>query len=161
MTVSVAFRRDSDEEHREPRFEIPIPAGPNFVTANGLKNIEARISELEQCVSGETDGLRLAEAQRDLRYWRTRLATAQLAPPPAPGQVGIGSHVRFRLRGERRDMQVVGHDEAEPASNRIAFSSPLGRVLMGSEAGDVLGFGGDPDVLEIVEIQEAEPFQPV
>ena len=26
--MSVAFRRDSDEEHREPKFEIPLPAGP-------------------------------------------------------------------------------------------------------------------------------------
>ena len=29
--MSVAFRRDSDEEHKEPRFELPIPVGPNLL----------------------------------------------------------------------------------------------------------------------------------
>ena len=27
--MSVAFRRESDEEHKEPKFEIPLPSGPN------------------------------------------------------------------------------------------------------------------------------------
>ena len=34
--MSVAFRRESDEEHLEPKFELPIPPGPNLVTARGL-----------------------------------------------------------------------------------------------------------------------------
>jgi len=33
--MSVAFRRESDEEHKEPRFELPIPPGPNLVTRRG------------------------------------------------------------------------------------------------------------------------------
>ena len=28
--MSVAYRRDSDEEHFEPRFELPIPPGPTW-----------------------------------------------------------------------------------------------------------------------------------
>ena len=28
--MSVAFRRESDEEHLEPIFEIPLPPGPNW-----------------------------------------------------------------------------------------------------------------------------------
>ena len=35
--MSVAFRRESDEEHLEPKFEIPIPVGPNLVTARGAR----------------------------------------------------------------------------------------------------------------------------
>ena len=38
--MSVAFRRESDEEHKEPRFELPIPAGPNLVTEDGPKVID-------------------------------------------------------------------------------------------------------------------------
>ncbi|MGZ3172811.1 MAG: GreA/GreB family elongation factor, partial [Croceibacterium sp.] len=45
--MSVAFRRDSDEEHLEPKFELPIPPGPNLVTARGLQMIGDRIAELE------------------------------------------------------------------------------------------------------------------
>ncbi len=45
--MSVAFRRESDDEHLEPRFELPIPAGPNLVTAAGPALIAARVAELE------------------------------------------------------------------------------------------------------------------
>ncbi len=48
--MSVAFRRDSDEEHLEPKFELPIPPGPNFVTPAGLAQIEARVTELQALV---------------------------------------------------------------------------------------------------------------
>ena len=42
--MSVAFRRESDEEHLEPKFELPIPPGPNFVTPGGLAQIEGRVT---------------------------------------------------------------------------------------------------------------------
>ena len=42
--MSVAFRRNGDEEHLEPKFEVPIPPGPNLVTPAGLALIEARIA---------------------------------------------------------------------------------------------------------------------
>ena len=53
--MSVAFRRESDEEHLEPKFELPIPAGPNFVTPAGLAQIEARVAELEAAVEAASD----------------------------------------------------------------------------------------------------------
>ena len=40
--MSVAFRRESDEEHLEPKFELPFPPGPNLVTPRGLALIEGR-----------------------------------------------------------------------------------------------------------------------
>ena len=150
--MSVAFRRESDEEHKEPRFEIPIPVGPNMVTPSGLAQIEARVAELEALVATEADETRLAEAKRDLRYWRTRLATAQVAPPPPDGQAAIGSHVRFRLKGQVKTMQIVGDDEADPTNGRISFSSPLGRALIGAEVGDLVDFGGQAEAIEILAL---------
>jgi transcription elongation GreA/GreB family factor len=150
--MSVAFRRESDEEHKEPRFEIPIPVGPNMVTPAGLMQIEAQVAELEALVAVEADETRLAEAKRDLRYWRTRLATAQVAPPPPDGQAAIGSHVRFRLKGQVKTMQIVGDDEADPASGRISFSSPLGRALIGAEVDDLIDFGGQAEAIEILAL---------
>jgi transcription elongation GreA/GreB family factor len=150
--VSVAFRRESDEEHKEPRFEIPIPVGPNLVTPNGLDQIRARVREIEALAAGEADEARLGEIKRDLRYWHTRLATAQLAPEPAAGQVGIGSTVRFALKGATREMKIVGDDEADPTNGAISFSSPLGRALMGAEAGEHVDFGSVSDAIEILAI---------
>ncbi|WP_204313216.1 hypothetical protein, partial [Klebsiella michiganensis] len=52
--MSVAFRRESDEEHKEPKFELPLPPGPNLVTARGLALIEARAAALEAAVAAES-----------------------------------------------------------------------------------------------------------
>jgi transcription elongation GreA/GreB family factor len=154
--VSVAFRRDSDEEHREPRFELPIPPGPNLVTPAGLKQAETRVAELEARAAGDLDEAALAEVKRDLRYWRTRLATAQLAPPAPEGAVGFGSRVAFRLKGALRTMDIVGDDEADPAEGRLAFSAPLARALMGAAAGDRADFAGETDAIEVVEITRSD-----
>lgn len=150
--MSVAFRRESDEEHKEPRFELPIPVGPNLVTRSGLAQTAARVAELEAAVGSEQDATRLEEAKRDLRYWRTRLATAQLAPPPADDEVGFGSRVRFRHRGAVRSIDIVGDDEADPSSGRIAFSAPLARAMIGAGVGDLADFAGEEEAIEILEV---------
>src|SRR5688572_10242113 len=67
--MSVAFRRESDEEHLEPKFELPIPAGPNLVTARGLQLIEERIAELEASIAHSNDPAKIGSLQRDLSYW--------------------------------------------------------------------------------------------
>jgi len=152
--MSVAFRRDCDEEHLEPRFELPIPAGPNLVTAAGLAQIAAQVAALEAAVSAEADPLPLEAGKRALRYWRTRLATAQLAPPPPAGQAGFGSRVRFLMGGQARVIDIVGGDEADPAAGRLAFTAPLARALIGAQAGESFDFAGRADAIEVLEIGE-------
>jgi transcription elongation GreA/GreB family factor len=150
--VSVAFRRESDEEHKEPKFELPIPPGPNLVTARGLKLIEDRVAALEPQVAGMAEGEALDDAKRDLRYWRQRLATAQIAPAPPEDEVGFGSKVAILLNGKARDLQIVGEDEAHPAAGLLALSAPLAQALIGAGAGDMLPFGGREDAIEVVSI---------
>jgi transcription elongation GreA/GreB family factor len=151
--MSVAFRRESDEEHKEPRFELPIPPGPNLVTAAGLKQAEAQVAALEAKVAAETEELALADAQRGLRYWRTRLATAELAPPPPEGEAAFGSRVTFRLNGAERRVDIVGDDEADPAAGKLAFSAPLARALIGAAPGDFSDFNGARDSIKIVAVE--------
>lgn len=148
--MSVAFRRESDEEHKEPRFELPLPPGPNFVTAAGLRQAEDMVAALEAEVAAETDESTLADRQRSLRYWRTRLATAELAPPPPADEVAFGSRVTLRLNGQERTIDIVGDDEADPAAGKIAFSAPLARALIGTGPGDFADFGGRADALEVM-----------
>ncbi|MCY7398652.1 MAG: GreA/GreB family elongation factor, partial [Sphingomonas bacterium] len=134
--MSVAFRRESDEEHLEPKFELPIPPGPNYVTPAGLAQIEARVAALEAALAaGGTDDA-LKALKRDLRYWHQRHSSVIPAPPPAHGVVGIGSTVTFTLRDKPQVMTITGHDEAIPAQGKIAFSSPLARALLGLSSGD-------------------------
>ena len=148
--MSVAFRRESDEEHLEPKFELPIPPGPNLVTARGLRLIRAALAAREAALAAATDEEQRKQIGRELRYWGTRAATAQLAPVPDGTVVAFGTRVGFRLNGAERQVDLVGDDEAEPAAGRIAFSAPLARALMGAEPGDLADFGGKPDAIEIL-----------
>lgn len=154
--MSVAFRRDGDEEHLEPKFEIPIPPGPNLVTARGMALIGDRVAALEAEVAsldgrGEED-TDLKAARRELRYWQTRQVTAELVPAPSGETVEIGTSVTFRLNGKERTLAIVGDDEADPDAGRIAFSAPLARALMGAEVGELLDFGGREEAIEVLAI---------
>lgn len=151
--MSVAFRRESDEEHLEPKFEIPIPPGPNRVTARGLELIRAKVAELEALIPTLSDETEIAAAKRELRYWHTRQSTAEPMPVPDGRTVAFGTRVTFRLKGKERTLQLVGDDEADPAQNRIAFSAPLARAMMDAEAGDFADFGGEEDAIEVLGIE--------
>jgi transcription elongation GreA/GreB family factor len=150
--MSVAFRRDGDEEHLEPKFEIPIPPGPNRVTPRGLALIGERIVALEASLREIADDAELQAAKRDLRYWQTRQITAELVPAPDGSAVDFGTKVTFRLNGKTQVLAIVGHDEADPAGGSISFAAPLSRALMGGEAGDILPFGGREDAIEVLSI---------
>jgi transcription elongation GreA/GreB family factor len=143
--MSVAFRRESDEEHLEPRFELPLPAGPNHVTPRGLRQIEAKVAELTDV---QTD-----EAKRARRYWMTRLSTAQVAPPPPEGEIAIGARVTIRMGGKTRTIDIVGHDEADPETGRVPFAAPLAAALIGGEVGELVDFGGKAEAIEILTIE--------
>jgi len=149
--MSVAFRRESDEEHKEPRFERTIPNGPNYVTPRGLTLIAAQIAELEATLALAIDETEREGIARDLRYWHTRQVTAIEAPPPPPDEVAFGSRLRIRANTGERIIQIVGDDEADPATGRIPISAPLARALVGAAAGDRIDFGGGVEVLEILE----------
>ena len=150
--MSVAFRREGDEEHLEPKFEIPIPAGPNLVTAHGLTLIGQRVAACKAQLVEGGDELVINAARRDLRYWHTRQITAELVPVPSGETVEFGTTVTFRLNGKERVLTIVGDDEADPAAGLISFSAPLSRVLLGAEPGELLPFGAREDAIEIVAI---------
>lgn len=151
--MSVAFRRESDEEHLEPTFELPLPPGPNWVTARGLRLTREKVEALEAV---EMDGMAEDEAKklkRELRYWRTRLATAEVRSVPDGEAVAFGSRVTYSLNGKQRQICIVGDDEADPAEGRIAFSAPLARAMMDAEDGESVDFGGRTAALTILAIE--------
>lgn len=150
--MSVAFRREGDDEHLEPKFELPIPPGPNLVTARGLAQIHDKVAELEAALAGLSDETEIAACKRDLRYWHTRQATAELMAEPDGSQVAFGTTVTFALNDQTRTITIVGNDEADPAAGLLAFSAPLCRAMMGGEVGDLLDFANNPDAIEILAI---------
>ncbi|MBX3593669.1 GreA/GreB family elongation factor [Sphingomonas sp.] len=151
--MSVAFRREEDDAHREPEFELPIPVGPNLVTERGLALIAAKVAELKAAAEREDDADARKKLARDLRYWTTQHATARIAPAPDPGEAGVGSRVTVRRDGRVQRFRIVGHDEADPAADLLAFTAPLARAVMGAMAGERVDFGGRVEAVEVVEVE--------
>ena len=66
-----------------------------------------------------------------------RLRSAVIVEAPAAGsRVGLGSVVSLDDDGDTVRYTIVGADESDPAHGRISSSSPVGRALVGRDAGD-------------------------
>lgn len=154
--MSVAFRREIDEEHLEPKFELPIPSGINLVTLRGLALIGQRIADLEAQLHSTADEALRAGLQRDLRYWKTRQITAEVATQPAGDKVEFGTQVSVSLNGKPKTFCIVGDDEANPSKGLISFKAPLSRAMLGAQPGDSLPFGDVIDAIEILAIEVAK-----
>lgn len=117
---------------------------PNYVTAHGLLQLQNRVAELQAQHSAQSalvdnsDKQRLADLERDLRYFNQRLASAQVVTPAiSTEKVQIGSWVTFAdEQGTEQRVQLVGEDQADAAAGLINWASPLGRALLGAQLGD-------------------------
>ena len=151
--MSVAFRRESDDEHKEPEYELPIPVGPNLVTLRGLRLLGEEVARIEADVAATADEDARKKLQRRLRYFHTRQSTAEVQAPPTDGSIGIGSRVRYRLNKAEKTITIVGGDEADPALGTIAFFAPLARAMIGAEAGESVEYQGREDAITILSVE--------
>ncbi|TAL32395.1 transcription elongation factor GreA [Phenylobacterium sp.] len=150
--MAVAFTREEDYEAQAADLpDRPISAHANLVTASGLAAIEAALAAAREAYArAQTDGgisadrTAMARATRDLRYWGSRRASAQLTEPELQdGVVQFGRTVEIeREDGRRQSFRIVGEDEADPAKGSVSYVSPLARALMGKVVGDVAEVGG-------------------
>ncbi|WP_432769745.1 MAG: nucleoside-diphosphate kinase [Sphingopyxis sp.] len=151
--MSVAFRRESDDEHKEPEYELPIPVGPNLVTPRGLRLLGEEVARLETVIAATTEEDARKKLQRRLRYFHTRQATAEVQPPRADGSVGIGSRVTYRLNNSDKTITIVGGDEADPALGCVAYFAPLARALMGAEVGESVEYQDREDAIAVLAVE--------
>ncbi len=153
--MSRAFVKEPDGETFEALPERPVSEHPNFVTAEGLAQIERAMAAAEAAQAGAVraeDKAAIAAAQRDLRYWTARRSTAQVVEPAEDtDQVRFGSTVTVRRDdGRTQTFRIVGEDEADPAQGTLSHVSPMARALFNKSAGDVVTVG-DAEV-EIVTV---------
>ena len=69
----------------------------------------------------------------------SKLANAQIVDPKlvsAEGRCVFGATVDVEGKGEKATWQIVGEDEADIKAGRISYSSPIGKALIGKEAGE-------------------------
>ena len=156
--MSRAFVKE-DSAPPPPPLERPISSAPNLVTARGARLIDDEVARLEREIEAAGDEEEAAPFRRDLRYWLARRASAQLtAADPDPEAVGFGARVRIRRGGRESEVEIVGEDEADPDSGRLAWTSPLARALEEAEAGDVveLAAGGRTVPVEVLAVRAGD-----
>jgi transcription elongation factor GreB len=154
--VSKAFTKDDGPDAPEiARHRAPLPPGPNYVTAAGLRALRDELAHLDRTPPDADPGGAAWRAELE-----RRIATAVVASPPRDqSEVRFGAHVGLRhADGVTRALTIVGVDEADASVGRIAFVAPVARALLGRRLGDVVSIrapGGDNEV-EIVSVQYAD-----
>jgi transcription elongation GreA/GreB family factor len=108
--------------------------------------IEAELARLHRehaAAQDADDRPRLAKINRDLRYWTSRRATAQVVEPPRDAaEVRFGSTVTIaREDGRRQTYRIVGEDEADPSLGTLSYVSPVAQALLGKQVDDVVQAG--------------------
>jgi transcription elongation GreA/GreB family factor len=153
--MSKAFTKEA--EGGEVYDDLPDrPVSPhNLVTRKGLEMIEAELGRLHREHSAAQDAddrPKLTKINRDLRYWTSRRATAQVMEPPKDAaEVRFGSTVTIaRDDGRRQTYRIVGEDEADPSLGTLSYVSPVAQALMGKQVGDTVQAGtADAEIVAI------------
>lgn len=158
--MSRAFVKERDDAPTDSLPELRISDHPNYVTPRGLEAIDTKLAELGAALAAGPDEGEAALLQRDLRYWSTRHATAQLvsASDVPNNEVAFGSRVTLRRDGGVPEtIEIVGEDEADPAAGKIAWVAPFAAALIGAEPGDVVEVGPrkPPIDVEILSVENA------
>ena len=161
--MSRAFvNEDQAAAQADQPVERRVSDQPNYLTASGLRQLQQRVAELNalrselQAQDDRADKQRLADTERDLRYFSARVQSAQVvAAATSTDKVQIGSRVRFvDEQDQEHVVQLVGEDEADAGRGLINWGSPLGRALLGAGPGDEVVWrrpAGDQSI-EIIEI---------
>jgi transcription elongation GreA/GreB family factor len=162
--MSRAFVKGDDSDlSGEEVPERPISPDPNYVTAAGLAQLRAKYDALlaehaKLKAAGEDfDKPKLTAIERDLRYFSQRLDSAILVDVQNEprDEVHFGATVKAEADdGEVREFTIVGEDEADVATGKVSWLSPLAKALIGARKGDTVKWrrpAGDTD-LEIVAI---------
>ena len=165
--MNKAFVREADgddDESLEPSLKLP-PGTRNYITPAGHSRLR---DELEELVKRERPKVvevvawaasngdrsengdyiygkrRLREIDRRIRFLTRRLEIAEVVAPARQGdndQVFFGARVTVADGdGNENTYTIVGVDEADAASGRISWISPLARALLKAREGEVVRF---------------------
>jgi transcription elongation GreA/GreB family factor len=144
--MSRGFVKEDDLEHAGTDVpERPISAHPNYVTANGYALLQAESNKLDlarRALEANKDAPssldKLAIINRDLRYISARLESAIVTKPDiSASQALFGATVTVEdEEGEQHSYEIVGEDEADIKANKVSWTSPLAKALIGHKIGE-------------------------
>ncbi len=133
---------------------------PQYVSADGLKKLQAELEELRTTKRQEvadrihaamefgdySENSELEQAKNDQAFLEGRIMTLEQTIKNAVvideksrhDLVEIGSHVTVEADGRKEKYVIVGSAEAAPAEGKLSNESPVGRALMGHRAGETV-----------------------
>ncbi|MEK7863838.1 MAG: transcription elongation factor GreA, partial [Chloroflexota bacterium] len=133
---------------------------PQYVSAEGLKKLQAELEELRTVKRAEvaqrihaamefgdySENSELEQAKNDQAFLEGRIMTleqmiknAQLIDETTKLDiVEVGSHVVVETDGTKEQYVIVGSAEAAPKDGKISNESPVGRALQGHRAGETV-----------------------
>lgn len=164
--MSRGFVKESDQEEIPivpPRADLP-PGVVNYVTEAGydelIKERTALNEEREKIATADENERRIAVnfLTAKLQLLNDRIATAKIIKltEQPQNEVRFGAIVTLEVDGENtlQQYQLVGVDEANIAKRKIAFISPIAKILIDKKVGDtaVLQLGKTSKRFEIVAI---------
>lgn len=148
LNMSRGFVKEDDLEHAGTDVpERPVSQHPNYVTLNGYSQLEKLANDLEKKrldlgrkKDDQAAMQQLAMVNRDLRYVSARLKSALVTQPDVDSQsVVFGATVTVEDEtGDSHTYEIVGEDEADIKANKISYTSPLGRALIGHKLEDAV-----------------------
>lgn len=164
--MSRAFVKEDDQEEAPfipPR--APLPEGEtNYVTPTGKAALLAEKADLEkeksQAQSIEKEGDRriaLTTINGKQKLLEERINSARVIDLKEQPQdtVRFGAKVKFKMNGRIQTFQIVGVDEADVKQEKIAFTAPIAKALLGKkekETGD-FQLGTERRSLKVMKIE--------
>jgi len=148
--MSRGFVKEDDQE------EIPIvpqraylPDGvQNFVTRTGMDQLLAEkqmlVNEKDNLSSTSENEKRIAlnYINAKLHLLNNRIAEAKVVNPDEQPQneIRFGASVTLKTKGSGhiQTFQIVGVDEADISKGKVSFISPLAKVLINKQNGDMV-----------------------
>ena len=149
--------------HAEAEFvppRAPLPEGaPNWVTPRGWRLLLEERTALEaERERRQVEGVNHDAITERLEALQARIATAHvITTDRCDGGVRFGATVAVARLGQDEGaapqrLTIVGVDEADPATGRVAFVSPIARALLGVAVGTEVSLAGRR--LRVVSIED-------
>tara|TARA_B100000767_G_C19608453_1_gene468820 strand:- start:116 stop:622 length:507 start_codon:yes stop_codon:yes gene_type:complete len=144
--MSRAFVKEDDLEHAGIDIpERPISSAANYVTPFGYIELEKKIIELESMRLSYIDSVdvnliqKKMRVERDLRYFASRLNSAILIDPDKQPKDTILFSAKVDVLTESEEnltFEIVGEDESDIQKNKISYTSPLAKSLIGQRTNE-------------------------
>ncbi len=164
--MSRGFVKEDDQEEIPivpPRADLPDGV-TNYVTQEGMNDLLAEkqmlINERDKLDSSNEQEKRIAvnHINAKLQLLNNRIATAKIVnlEKQPQNEIRFGAVMTLRIEATKKIQvfQIVGVDEADISKGKIAFTSPLARVLINKKVGEraILKRESENLVFEIIDI---------